>query len=337
MNCFAYLFHSLRSSLNPGHSTLRHTLVRVTVLSLLIGVFALPAAAAPAAPFPEVIPLPNGFQPEGIASGRGTSFYTGSLQGLQAGSIFKGDYRTGAGSILVPPQTNRMAIGMKVDLRTNYLFVAGGLYGTTNIYDAATGADVATYQLTTEPVTAINDVIITRDAAYFTDSFRPYLYRLPLGPGGSLPDPSAVEEIALSGDYTFIPGPFVFNSNGIEATADGRWLILVNTAAQALYKVDPNTGVATTIDLGGPLPNGDGLLLNGRTLYVVQNFLNQIAVIDLAPGLGSGTIVETITSPYFRIPATIARFGSALYAVNARFDVPAPDPTTEYEVVRVSR
>ncbi len=156
-------------------------------------------------------------------------------------------------------------------------------------------------------------------------------------PGGSLPNPSAVEEITLGGDYTFVPGPFVFNSNGIEATADGRWLILVNTAAQTLYKVDPSTGVATTIDLGGPITNGDGLLLNGRTLYIDQNFLNQIAVVDLAPDLASGTVIRTITSPYFRIPTTIAKHGAALYAVNARFDLPAPDPTTEYEVVRVSR
>jgi hypothetical protein len=38
----------------------------------------------------------------------------------------------------------------------------------------------------------------------------------------------------------------------------------------------------------------------------------------------------------FRIPTTIAEFGDALYAVNARFDVP-PTPDTEYDVVRVSK
>ena len=40
--------------------------------------------------------------------------------------------------------------------------------------------------------------------------------------------------------------------------------------------------MATTVDLGGyPLTNGDGLLVKGRTLYVVRNRLNQVAVVKL--------------------------------------------------------
>jgi sugar lactone lactonase YvrE len=101
--------------------------------------------------------------------------------------------------------------------------------------------------------------------------------------------------------------------------------------------VDPTTGTATRIDLGtGSVPNGDGILLQGKTLYVVQNVLNQIAVVKLDPDFTSGTIVDTITSPSFRVPTTIAKFGDALYAVNARFDTP-PTPDSEYEVVRVTR
>ena len=44
-------------------------------LLVMVALLALPgwAAAAPAAPFPEVIPLPNGFQPEGVVMGRGTT------------------------------------------------------------------------------------------------------------------------------------------------------------------------------------------------------------------------------------------------------------------------
>ena len=41
--------------------------------------------------------------------------------------------------------------------------------------------------------------------------------------------------------------------------------------------VDPVTGIATRITLvGGSVLNGDGILLHGKTLYVVQNQLNQI-------------------------------------------------------------
>ena len=288
-------------------------------------------AAAPAQAFPEVIPLPDGFQPEGIAVGTGSTFYVGSIP---TGAIYRGDLRTGEGEVLVPAQPGRAAIGLKYDERTGLLFVAGGPTGYAYIYDGQTGATVAEIQLTTA-TSFINDVVITRDAAYFTNSSQPILYRVPLENNGELPATPTVEEIPLSGDYQFVPN--AFNANGIAATPNGKTLIIVNSADGALYNVDPATGVATRIDLGGAaVPNGDGILLQGKTLYVVQNRLNQIAVVELNPQLTEGTITETITSPDFRVPTTIARFGNALYAVNARFGTP-PTPDTEYEVVRVPR
>ena len=106
---------------------------------------------------------------------------------------------------------------------------------------------------------------------------------------------------------------------------------------QNAVEFDPATGVAMRIDLGGQTaPNGDGILLHGQTLYVVQNRLNQIAVINLSPDLTSGFVARVITDPAFRVPTTIARFGDALYAVNARFGTP-PTPDTDYDVVRVDR
>ena len=286
-------------------------------------------AAAPAKAFPDVIPLPDGFQPEGIAVGQGSTFYVGSIP---TGAIYRGDLRTGEGEILVPAQAGRAAIGLKYDERTGLLFVAGGPTGFAYIYDGETGANVAEIQLTTAD-SFINDVVITRDAAYFTNSRQPILYRVPLEENGELPASPTVEEIPLSGDYVFVPN--AFNANGIAATPNGKTLIIVNSADGALYNVDPTTGVATRIDLGGAsVPNGDGILLQGKTLYVVQNRLNQIAVVELNSDLTAGTITETLTDPDFRVPTTIARFGNALYAVNARFGTP-PTPDTEYEVVRV--
>lgn len=301
---------------------------------MMVIVSVVAAAGMPAAQFPSIIPLPAGFQPEGIATGRGTSFYAGSLAD---GSVYGGDLRTGQGEIVVPPQAGRIAVGLKVDVRTNSLFVAGGLAGAAHVYDAETGDSLASYQLAPVPFdgTFVNDVVVTRDAAYFTDSFRPYLYRLPLGPRGSLPDLSAVEPVMLGGEYDFVPGPFVFNANGIDATADGEWLLIVNSMLGTLYRVDPETGYATEIDLGGDtLPNGDGILLAGQTLYVVQNRLNQIAVVHLDDEFDSGMVEDTITNTAFRVPTTVASFGDALYAVNARFGTPAT-PDTEYEAVRV--
>jgi len=312
------------SRLTPKRWLLLCSLLLVAALALTAG--------APADTFPEVISLPNGFQPEGIAIGKGSTFYVGSIP---TGAIYRGDLATGEGEIFVPAQAGHQSIGMKVDERTKLLYVAGGPTGSAFVYDAATGANVASIQLTTEASTFINDVVVTRRAVYFTDSFRPVFYRLPLGNNGELPDTPTSEEIPLSGDFIFVPG--AFNANGIAAAANGKVLIIVSSAQAALYRVDPQTGAASQIDLGSSaLPNGDGILLHGKTLYVVQNFLNQIAVIRLEPSLLSGAIEGTLTSPNFRIPTTIARFGNALYAVNARFDTPAT-PDTEYEVVRVER
>lgn len=302
------------------------------LITLLLIVFSLSVvAAAPARAFPDVLPLPDGFQPEGIAVGKGTTFYVGSIP---TGDIYRGDLRTGEGEVFIDAPAGRRAIGLKYDERTGLLFVAGGPTGFAYVYDGETGETVAAIQLTTDQ-SFINDVVVTKDAAYFTNSFQPVLYRVPLENNGELPDDPMVEELPLSGDYVFTPG--AFNANGIAATPNGKTLIIVNSTEGALYTVDPNTGVATRIDLGGgSVVAGDGILLQGRTLYVVQNQLNQIAVIELSPDLTEGTIVDTITSSLFRVPTTIARFGSDLYAVNARFGTP-PTPDTEYEVVRVDR
>jgi sugar lactone lactonase YvrE len=301
----------------------RHILVSLLLLVFSLGVM----GSSLSAPFPDSIPLPNGFQPEGIASGTGTTFYVGSIP---TGAIYRGDFLTGEGKILVEPHDGRSAIGLKYDPRTGLLYVSGGTTGKAFIYNGETGDLVAQIQLSTQP-SFINDVIITRDAVYFTNSFQPEIYRLPLGED-AIPS-STAETILLGGEYQFTPGGF--NANGIAATPNGKTLIIVNSTEGALYQVDPETGIATHIHLGtGNVLNGDGILLRGNTLYVVQNQLNQIAVIDLSPDLSSGTVDSILTSPLFRVPTTIAWFGNSLYAVNARFGTP-PTPDTDYNVVRV--
>ena len=301
-------------------------------VAVLVGIAgtASTASAGPGTAFPEVIALPGGWLPEGIAVGTGSTFYSGSRAN---GAIYRGDLRTGQGSIFAPGAAGRVAVGLAVDLRGRYLFAAGGPTGQAHVYDTGSGALVASYVLTA-PGTFVNDVIVTRDAAYFTDSGRAVLYRVSLAPGGFV-DPSAtVAELPLGGDWQQVPG---FNANGIEATPSGDWLIVVNSTTGALYRVDPATGEATEIDLGGAsVTSGDGILLQGSTLYVVRNFLNRIAVVELSPDLLQGAVTREITSPNFDVPTTIAMFGSSLYAINARFTTP-PTPTTPYTVAKVPR
>jgi outer membrane protein assembly factor BamB len=302
---------------------------KLTPLFILILVIALAVpitVLASGHTYPDIISLPDGFRPEGIAVGKGHTFYTGSLAN---GAIYRGDLRTGEGGILVAGQEGRVAVGMNFDERSNNLFVAGGGNGEAYVYNGSTGEELVVYTLSPG---FINDVIVTRQAAYFTNSFAGEFYRLPLGPQGALPDQADVQTIPLSGDWVQDSG---FNANGIEASANGKDLIIVNTSRGELYKVDPRSGHAMLIDLGGAdVLTGDGLVLRGASLFVVQNRLNQIAEIALAPDWGSGEVVELLTNPSFDVPTTAAAFGNALYAVNARFGT-LPTPDTTYDAVRV--
>ena len=105
----------------------------------MIAATLLASAALAAAPFPETFPVPPGSQPEGIASGQGTTLYVGSRLD---GSVYRADARTGNGAVLVPGRPEeRGAYGLK--LAGGKLYVAGGPFGTGYVYDARTGADVA--------------------------------------------------------------------------------------------------------------------------------------------------------------------------------------------------
>lgn len=277
---------------------------------------------------PEQIALPNAFQPEGIAA-QGNFIYVGSIP---SGAVYRADINTGTGSVLVPSQAGRSAIGLKVDNRGR-IFVAGGSTGKAFIYDAATGQNLADYTLTLLPQTFVNDVILTQDAAWFTDSANPSLYRVPIPADGSLAGQAAVSTLTLTGDLQVQAG--ATNLNGI--TASGQQLIAVQSNTGTLFIIDPISGVTRKIDLGAEtVVNGDGLLLEGQILFVVQNQLKQVAVIDLAPDLATGVVRTRITNPTFDVPTTVAAAGGGLYAVNARFGIQVT-PDTPYNVVRFSR
>jgi sugar lactone lactonase YvrE len=171
----------------------------------------------------------------------------------------------------------------------------------------------------------VNDVAVARGGAYFTDSRRPFLYRV--GEDG-------VTAIPLSGDIVYDPA--VNNANGIEATPDGKTLIIVQSNTGKVFTVDPESGRTDEIVLNENVERGDGLLLDGRTLYVVQNTFNKIAVIRLERDLASGTVTTHLTDPDFDVPTTIDEFGNRLYAVNARFTTP-PTPETDYWVAQLRK
>lgn len=303
-------------------------MTRLAVLAVLALAVTSAVASASGAAFPKRIALPDGFQPEGI-SVAGQEFFVGSIP---TGAVYRGSLRTGQGAVLVPAAAGRAAIGLEAD--RGRLFVAGGPTGKAFVYDARSGRSIAELTLATGGDTFVNDVAVTKRAAWFTDSFRPVLYRVPLGPSGRPGGPSSVQMLPLTGDFQQQPG---FNANGIDATPNGKTLVIVQSSTGTLFTVSPATGAARAITLGGAsVPNGDGILLRGRTLYVVQNQLNQVAKILLRPNLRSGRIVRTITDPQLDVPTTVDALGSRLYVVNARFGTPTT-PSTAYWLTRLPR
>ncbi|MFD6392277.1 SMP-30/gluconolactonase/LRE family protein [Nocardia sp. NPDC060259] len=287
-------------------------------------------AAAEDPLFPTTIALPAGFQAEGVAIGSLPIAYFGSMAD---GSIYRANLVTGHGDLLTRgPGTQ--ALGLRLDDRGR-LFVAGGTGGDFRVVDAWTGAVLATYHFATGPQTFVNDMVLTPEGAWVTDSFAPVLYHLPIGPDGALPPPDAVVRIPLTGDIDYVPG--AFNANGIVRTPDGTGLLIVQSVTGQLFRVDPTTGLARRVDLGGEsLTDGDGLLLQDTTLFAVQNRRNAIAMITLDPAGTVGTLDRRITDPRFDVPATIAAYGDRLYLPNARFGT-APTPTTPYSAVAVDR
>ena len=137
-------------------------LLSLAIIPLLV----LPASAAPR---PASIPIPVDFQPEGIAVGEGNTFYVGSLWD---GDIYRGDLRSGAGALFVDVE-GRSSVGMRVDEARDWLVVAGGPTGHAWVYDTADGSTVADLVLDAAGTVLINDVAITRDALYFTNTFAP--------------------------------------------------------------------------------------------------------------------------------------------------------------------
>ena len=281
-----------------------------------------PGSAVAASQFPEVIVLPGAKSAEGIATGRGSTFYAGDLF---SGDIFRGDLRTGGVERFIHPPAGRMALGLKADVRHGLLFVAGGPTGQAYVYDLETGADLATFQLGA----FINDVVVTEDAAWFTDSALPHLYEIPAHPGGS------VRTLTITGPAADLSGTGgTPNLNGIAVAPNGKTLIVSHSSLGQLFTVNPRTGVSAPI--GGLLvPFVDGILFSGGRLYAAQIFFNQIAEIELSPDLSYGTVERIITSPLFEIPTSVARHGNRLAVVNSKIDTGFPPTAATYEVVIV--
>lgn len=303
----------------------RLRLLLAVVLSALLSVaLVAPAEARPRHSYPDRIDLPVGFQPEGITIGKRPVAYVGSLG---TGNIYAADLRTGEGRLVSRTDPGVPAAGLKIDKR-GLLYVSGAGSGTARVVSARTGRILASYTLSTKP-SFINDVVLTKRAAWFTNSSQPELYRLSRDGRGP-----RVITLPLTGDWVQTEG---FNANGIAVTPDGRALLVVQSSTSTLFRVNPSTGVARRVDLGGyALTNGDGLLVRGRTLYVVQNQQSQVAVFRLDRDGRAGRLIDVLPVPESDVPTTVAAYRDSLYLPNARFGNASP-ATADYWISRIDR
>jgi outer membrane protein assembly factor BamB len=299
---------------------------RGSALASALALLILAAPAASASTFPDEIALPNGWLPEGIEVGRGLTAYSGSRAD---GSVALVDLRTGEvdPEFIVGPGSP--AVGIEYEAGADRLWVAGGPSGEVRVYDASTGALLETYAFGAGRF--VNDVVVTGDAAYATDSLSAELLVIPLGAGGALPEPAGTQILALGGDWVQVAG---FNANGIEAFAG--WLIVPNSTTGQLVAVDPATGDAVELLPAGSVTQADGILFVGSTLYVVQNRMNRISIWHFAGGevTFAGAITQEDVPGRLDVPTTIAFAGGSLWAVNARFTTP-PTPDTPYWITRI--
>lgn len=273
--------------------------------------------------------------PEGVAySGETDDLIVGSTTD---GTVYRGN--VGGGStetevFLEPGQDGRStAIGMKVD-QENQLYIAGGDTGMAWVYYARSGDLVRAYETPETEMTFINDVAIATDGdAYFTDSMRPTLFRIPAG--------STEPEMEPWLDFDGTPVEYTdgFNLNGIAATEDGRYLITVQSGTGQLFRIDTESREVVEIDLGGDtVTNGDGILLEGQTLYVVRNQQGRVVPVEMDESFATREVGEGFSDPSFRYPTTIAGYGdnpessTRLLVVNAQFDERGGDPEIPFTV-----
>ena len=330
--------------MTPTQPVPRKLLSRRAALGLAGGAalapFALSAAPASAASPrtvrpPDTVALPNGFRPEGITSGPGTTFYAGSMQD---GRLIKGDLLTGVYGDLLGPSTGRALRGLYYDARSNLVWVAGNVAAVQHIWavDATTGA--VAYDAAVEGAKFHNDLVATARAVYVTDSKVDRLAVVALGDGGR-PTGAAPTFLPLTGAWPAGDGT-ANNANGIRELPDAS-LVLNNSVVGGLWNVDEATGVTTQIPVrGGPgITGGDGLELDGDILYDVRGSgQNEVSCLVMRKTEEGWTArwAGARRDRTLDVPSTATVAGGYLWAINARFGVAMPDKAS-YWITRLKR
>ncbi len=263
--------------------------------------------------------------PEGVAIDDSTGeIYVGSTED---GTVFKAGLEDSEAEVfLAGGQDGRTAVtGLAVD--EERLFVAGRDTGLVFVYDTNTGELIADYDAAGGQRSLINDIAVSDDAAYVTDSFRPVLYRIPIDEGA----PGELEEWADVANSAIPFDDEDFNLNGIAITNDGRAVYTVHYASGDLFRIDTNTAAIEPVDLAGEsLPEGDGLELEGSTLTAIT--ANGLMTINLDETGLAGTVASQQALDDLRYPTTLALTDEDYVIVNSQLNMSGDDnkPSTPF-------
>lgn len=284
-----------------------------------------PTAASADPRYPSTIALPTGSMPEGISAGPRDTFFAGARTD---GAVYVGNAKNGTLRTLVPGREGEIAVGLLHDAATSRLWVAGGTTGDVTAYDARSGRVLFTANVPGNRF--LNDVTVTPEAVYLTDSRSTALVVVPT-PGGTLPDDGTFSLL-----QTTIPSGTGFGPNGIRDLPTGELLVV---SRGDLFRVDPaNGGAVRLTEQGRQLTAGDGLELapDGRTLYVVNGFGgDEAVVVRLDAGYSSATTTGALTDEELDRPTTGALLAGALYVVNGRFGTLQTRPDAPVYVTRL--
>lgn len=173
-----------------------------------------------------------------------------------------------------------------------------------------------------------NDVALAPDGTvYVTDSVAGRVWRIPS-------DRDVLEPITPPAAFTY--------PNGIVYAWTDRLLVAHRTG---IAIVDPRSGAITPMASTAPIAGIDGLLLEGRTMYGVQNNLGAARLVAIALDetgtRAAGLAILENTAATLVLPTTAAFYDKALYTIaNAQLDAIGPGglvATKQLEQPRIVR
>jgi hypothetical protein len=282
---------------------------------------------------------PGGSKFEGIGVTRSQkTFYVSEVTG---GEIHRGDVRTGETEVWKDEGVDgrNTARGITTD-RQGRVYIAGGPNGIgTDLPDlwvySRDGVLLAAIQLDVDDA-FLNDVAIGPDgAAYFTNSNEPQIFRVAQDDGEWSAELWA--DASDSIDVTIDSG-VVFNLGGIVVSPGRGALIVAQGNTGQLWRFGLRTTEATLIETGSAdLTNADGLVLRGRTLWVVRNFAHVLTTMKISHRSSVARLVsERMTDPD-RVFTTAKIARGRLLLVDSKFDEMVAEPPYEVVAMKLRR